>query len=212
MLQSIKSMLAAEGFVAQEAVPRGYEPRAFELEYEVAGLHPSVAKAHDAVQLWLNDITHGEDARRRWLTLFGKSGCGKSHLLAAAAAHLRVELPPRSVQRWNWGRLLSCLLDGAHAGLFRQVADMPVLILDDVGCELIASEKAQSVMMRQLYDLLEARRQSWTLLASNLAPNDYPDPRIASRLFRHGNEVVDLSKAQDYAFAQYKRHIARECP
>lgn len=204
----IQDALFKAGIGAGQPAPRQYKPVRYDLAFITSGLHPSVDAAHKAVQWWINDITHGASDRRRWLTLFGKSGCGKSHLLTAAKAYTAAELPRRSVQLWNWGRLMERLLDGQHPGLFHQVATLKVLMLDDLGCELVASEKAQSVAMRQLYELLEARRGMWTLMASNLAPNDFPDVRIASRLFRHGNEVVDLSKAGDYAFECYKRNHA----
>lgn len=190
------------------AVPeRGYKPVRYELGYHTEGLAVCVNDAHRAVQWWLNDILHGFKEGRRWLTLYGRSGCGKSHLMTAASAYLKAGLPVRSVQCWNWGVLMGRLLGGECPGLMEQVQRMPVLMLDDVGSELVASERAQSVAMRLLYDVLEARLGRWTMLTSNLAPADLPDVRVTSRLFRGMNEVVDMSAAGDYAYAVYKQRM-----
>ena len=42
---------------------REYEMERYELGFRTDNLAPSVKEAHDAVQLWLNDILHGETAR-----------------------------------------------------------------------------------------------------------------------------------------------------
>lgn len=183
---------------------REYKPRRYELFFETEGLAPCVTAAHRAVQWFINDVAHREEARRRWVTLFGRSGCGKTHLMLMAELRLREELPARSVQAWGWGDLLGKMLDGAHPGLLEQVQELPVLMLDDVGAELMESARWQSLCMRTLLEVLDARLGRWTMLSSNLAPEDMPDARVASRLFRGLNEVVDMRGADDYALARWK--------
>ena len=61
----------------------------YELGYETQGLHKSVTEAHRAVQWFVNDVVHRETALKRWVSLMGASGCGKSHLAAAAVRVLR---------------------------------------------------------------------------------------------------------------------------
>lgn len=208
-------MITAEGLVPEfvpealrlaEPPPRGYRPEAYALGFRVEGLAPCVDAAHKAVQWWLNDILHGCKERRRWLTLFGRSGCGKSHLALAARGCLRAH--GRRVQCWNWAVLRERLLGGCCPGLMEQVQGLPVLLLDDVGAEYLGSDRAAGVSASLLYRVLEARLGRWTLLTSNLAPADWVDVRITSRLYRGLNELVDMSGAADFCFA-CRKGVAR---
>lgn len=184
-----------------DPAPREYKAERYELAFETEGLAPCVNAAHKAVQWWLNDILHRCRDRRRWVTLYGRSGCGKTHLATAAASVIRSH--GRRVQRWNWSRLRSLMLDGSP-GLWDQVADAPILVLDDVGAEYTASDKTAALSASLLYDLLEARLGRWMLITSNLAPADWVDVRVTSRLFRGQNEVVDMSGAEDFCFRRWK--------
>ena len=180
-----------------EPEKRNYKPERYELGYVTDGLDGSVTTAHRAVQWWLNDILHGATDRRRWLTLYGKSGCGKTHLASAAIATLKAR--DLRAQNWGWSVLKGCLLDGRHPGLFDQVAKMPYLAIDDIGADYMSSEKAAGVSASLLYDLLESRLGRWTLITSNLTPAELPDMRIASRLKRGLNELVDMTTARDFS-------------
>lgn len=182
--------------------PRGYMPVRYGLGFCTQGLAPCVDAAHKAVQWWLNDILHGCRERRRWLTLFGRSGCGKSHLALAARGCLLAH--GRRVQAWNWVRLRERLLGGCCPGLLGQVQELPLLVLDDVGAEFAASGRAAGVSASLLYRVLEARLGRWTLLTSNLAPADWVDVRLTSRLYRGLNELVDMSGAEDFCFVRRK--------
>ena len=186
---------------------RAYKHERYELGYEVEGLAPCVDAAHKAVQWWLNDILHGCTERRRWVTLHGKAGCGKTHLARAAIATLRAH--GKRAQRWSWGRLKEMLL-GDNPGLWRQVTEMPYLALDDIFSGYMESDKAAALNASMLYDLLEERLGRWTLVTSNLAPGDMPDMRIASRLVRGMNEVINMQAAADYAVLKYQQRNGGE--
>lgn len=181
---------------------RNYKPERYELGYQTAGLAPCVDEAHKAVQWWLNDILHGQKNRARWITLHGTTGSGKTHLVRAAIATLRAH--GKSAQRWPWGELRDMLL-GDNPGLWHQVATMPHLALDDIFTGYMESDKAAALNASLLYDLLEARLGMWTLITSNLSPADMPDMRIASRLFRGLNEVINMQGATDYGVALFQR-------
>lgn len=180
-----------------EPEKRNYKPERYELGYITEGLDESVTTAHREVQWWLNDILHGATDRRRWLTLYGKSGCGKTHLAVYAIAVLKAN--GKQAQKWGWSKLKGRLLDGSCPGLWDQVVGMPYLAIDDIGADFMSSERAAGVSASLLYDLLEVRLGKWTLITSNLTPAELPDMRIASRLKRGQNVLVDMTTARDFS-------------
>lgn len=179
----------------------------YELGYETQGLHKSVTEAHRAVQWLLNDVVHRETALKRWVSLMGASGCGKSHLAAAAVRVLREQgFRARRVQCWSWRKVMGRLLE--DPGLMSWLADLHVLALDDIGTGFTASQKAAALNASLLYELLEARLGKWTIITSNLSPGDVAetlDVRIASRLYRGLNVIVDMSCADDFCLMRYKQ-------
>lgn len=218
----LKKILA--GVQPEQQKKRTYTPQRYELWYETNGMAPCVNEAHKAVQWWINDIANKQNDRRRWITLFGRSGCGKSHLMAAAKSHLEAYFTERERQKVGeryaeaytpctsqyiqlrpWASLFGELMKENGAGLMAYLQKIEVLMLDDIGSELIASERAQSASMKVLYELLDARLGKWTMITSNLAPEQIPDSRIASRLFRGNNIIIDMREAKDYSYEQYKR-------
>ena len=192
---------------AENAPRRSYRCAVrYDLGYETEGLHPSVTEAHRAVQWLLNDVVHRETALKRWVSLMGASGCGKSHLAAAAVRVLREQgFRARRVQCWSWRKVMGRLLE--DPGLMSWLADLHVLALDDIGTGFTASQKAAALNASLLYELLEARLGKWTIITSNLSPGDVAetlDVRIASRLYRGLNVIVDMSCADDFCLMRYK--------
>ena len=183
---------------------RDYKPRRYELNFVTEGLAPCVNEAHREIQWYLNDALEGVQKRVRWVTLHGSPGCGKTHLIRAASAILRAN--GKESQTWNWKTLFNWLMDSdSYPGLWRQVVHMPFLGLDDILTGYLASDKASGLQSSILYDLLEERLGKWTLITSNIAPENMPDVRLTSRLFRGNNVVVDMQGADDYAVLRYKQ-------
>lgn len=176
--------------------------------FQTKGLHPSVARAHEAALAWFSAVR--DKATPYWLTLFGRSGCGKSLLCKHVARALRDRTARRYMLR-NWGALTGDVLGGNYA-LLSYAKEVPILILDDVGADFSATEKQRTLRAGMLYDILEARRSRWTMLTSNLSPAQLAeayDPRCVSRLGRKNakgelNVLVDLSEAEDYCWALQK--------
>lgn len=208
----------------QAPAKRAYKPQRYELNFQTDGMAPCVDEAHKAAQWWINDIANEENGRRRWLTLFGRSGCGKTHLMTAAYEHVKryfivrekLAVPERFAEAYNpnvsnrvqmrkWNSLFATLMKPEHEKLLYDLQKVDVLLLDDIGSELTESTRAQSASSKLLYDLLDARLKKWTFLTSNLAPDQLPDSRIASRLFRGENVIIDMRDAKDYSFESYKR-------
>ena len=177
---------------------REYEMERYELGFRTDNLAPSVKEAYDAVQLWLNDILHGETARARWVTLHGAPGCGKSHLCIGAIGILKNN--GKRAQKWSWIKLRDRIFSGEGSELIRWITKMPYLAIDD----FLSDDRAKGASVSLLYELMEARLGKWTLLTTNLVPDDIQDARITSRLVRGRNVVVDMQDADDYSLMQYR--------
>lgn len=182
-------------------------PRAPELPaVDLEGVHESVRAAHSATRKWVGDILHRRTAPY-WLTLYGNCGCGKTLLSSHARAFLGSI--GSKVEFRNWPRVLEAIYH-KDEGVLEQMKNVPVLILDDVGAEYTASIKTSRFSAAKLYLLAEARQGKWTFLTTNL---DYSGlcseigARFASRVYRNGAEVIDMSHASDYSYEQWKlRH------
>ncbi len=209
-IANVMAGMSLPGNAPQTSLQRTYKGATkYELDYETAGLHMSVYEAFRATQWFLNDIQHKQTHLRRWLSLLGASGCGKTHLARKVVEVLKAEgRGERFVQFWSWrGAMQHVLADGA---VMRWLIDRPVLVLDDIGTGFTESTKARALNASLLYELLEGRLGKWTFLTSNLAPahiEEQLDARIASRLYRGFNEIVNMSEAGDYC---YDRHPAKE--
>ena len=75
--------------------------------------------------------------------------------------------------------------------------DAWLLVIDDFGTQYDKS----GFVLSKLFELINRRMGKWTVITSNLnlkqIANDV-DPRIASRLVRDGNRVVDCSTKDFY--------------
>lgn len=167
--------------------------------------HPSVKNAHQATISFVRAVaTHSQPY---WLTLYGVSGCGKT--LLARHAHRYLKDNGYEAQMWPWQRAFARIMDGEYE-LIGHLARIPILILDDIGTVGL-SGKAIEQNAAKLYEVLEARLdRKFTMLTSNLTPDDIGkqmDIRIASRLFRGNNMLVDMTKAFDYSFRNRQHTI-----
>lgn len=174
------------------APERNYTPTEFALGWqEPPWLTPETRRMHSEAQLLLNDIIHRQKAR--WLTLCGQSGCGKTHLAKAAVNVLRNT--GRQAQCWPMSKIASMLRDGEY-GLTDHLCEVRFLALDDLG-----AEQMSEFVRAQLYQVLNARLGKWTLITSNLSVHEIGDSidiRIASRIHRGRNVVVEASDAEDF--------------
>lgn len=138
----------------------------------------------------------------RWLTLWGRNGrgngTGKTFLsrgiMEASKGALSDYTP--SVKFCHWPTLCDRMQsheDTAHSFAFCEMAGL--LVIDDIG-----AEHQTGAMIAKLCRLMDARLRKWTILTTNLNPDEWQkrDSRISSRIVRGLNRHVQC-ETMDYA-------------
>lgn len=179
--------------------------------FRLHGVADCVRQAYNCVEACVRDIIAGRK-NHRWVTLFGRSGSGKTHLLQLAHYTLR-KSGVHSILR-NWSLISDELFEFGN-DQFDRLCRAPVLLLDDIGCDEFSSDKRARVIGSKLCRLFEARLGKWTLMSAGLSPHELGDQvshRAASRLFRGSNELVDMRNAEDHGFLDYKQRTQNPQP
>lgn len=203
MMDDIQHLAGKVSLVpSQDGIVRSYKP----VRYDMGGfderVHPEVQAMHREAQWFINDVVN-KVRPRRWLSLLGASGIGKTHLAEAARDALFKERPSLPIQFWKWQKVVSMLRSGDWAFIEYLVKEVYVLILDDVG-----AENTSPAILSALNRVVDGRLGKWTMITSNLLPKhigEHLDARIASRLYRGNNVVCQVNDAPDYCFERYKR-------
>jgi len=136
----------------------------------------------------------------RWLSLMGVTGTGKTHCAKRLWRHLSVKyswLEHRfQPQEIYWPRFVSELRSGDSFERLRDMMDWPLLFLDDIGAE----RDTTGFSSEQLNTLLGCRMNRWTILTSNLLPDQLAriEPRLADRIIRAPNILASI-KTTSYA-------------
>ena len=156
--------------------------------------------------LW--NTNHPKAKPPYWLTICGPSECGKTfltHQLVRFISQFRIHPAPATVAKQTNRTIISRFYEASHlvhdsirrgGQDFALAKDSDVLAVDDLG-----ADSAREVTVDILYRLLSWRSAKgelpakWTLITSNLDPiqiGDQYDPRLASRLRRGINRIVEI--------------------
>lgn len=157
--------------------------------------HPEQRQALAETMRFCADMENG---RRRWLTLLGRSGRGKTHLARCVEVWRRSQRAGTTFYRW-----IDLVTDFRHDReeiyRFYKRCDMPrLMIVDDIGAGY-ETEFSAGV----LTEIAERRLGMATLFTSNMGMEDIArlDSRIASRMIRNGGEVFTFRETPDYSLS-----------
>lgn len=138
-----------------------------------------------------------------WLTLVGSSGVGKTHLANKIREWFRLNLlgrqfvPKENVVRCHdyrfrtWQKAMGQIYDGNY-GIVEALSEESLAIIDDIGAE----HDPRKFGVSKLLEILNARRDKWTVMTSNLTLeqiHEHLDARLASRLIRDGSKVIEIN-------------------
>ena len=174
---------------------------AFPWRFEV--YHPELEPVLPAVKQFVSDaLNHGE---KRWLSLLGPSGVGKTFILKQAFSVIE-----RAVSFAKWQFPVQSGFRGAQIAHIKPARDLDdykapkifagydLLYIEDIGSGADAGGGAGKVTKSRLMELLDLRTGKWTMLDANLLRHDIErelDGRIASRLKRDGSTCIELTGA-----------------
>lgn len=142
------------------------------------------------------------------LVIHGENGTGKTHCAkrvhkwVGCTGHgkqfIRYENEVSHIKSayWNWPALLDALKSGEWH-LVEDLIEVDVLIIDELG----GGHDPSFVGVDKLCQILSARENKWTLITTNITPDNWEtkfDRRVASRMVRN-SVIVDLSGVPDYA-------------
>lgn len=184
-----------------------------------------LAEMHREAVAFCSDVLTGQQPR--WLFLCGKSGTGKSHLASRIAAFLArwgewaynkhgdpVKGPiddADPIKSYScaqqtgimvkWAQIIDAARDGNYAP-YKAASEDWFKVIDDVGAEGFGGEgKPTAFVVNQLGKLCDARMGRWTVFTSNFNRHAFAtlfDVRVASRMMREGNVIVDTGELRDF--------------
>lgn len=136
-----------------------------------------------------------------WLALLGTSGAGKTmlskiirdvfktYLDGTIISETKTEIKRASGGFIRWRTLVQWAREGDYRA-FEDVSQDYFVVVDDIG-----SEYPTDFTRSKMYELFDASECKWRVWTGNLTMSQIEsqfDPRIASRMLRHGSVVVDV--------------------
>jgi len=171
--------------------------------------------------MFIRDMEEGRPGR--WLTLLGDPGVGKTMMARQMLAQSRLSNPGGGSGVWISGTSAGdternprpkCVWIDASAFAKRMLNgqyDEPenyfndwCVVFDDLGA---ARDTSTNYIADAIYRFANSRLGKWTIWTSNLRLQEISarlDPRIASRLIRDENRLIEI-EARDYALTGRKR-------
>ena len=159
----------------------------------------------DAAKEFIRDMAIGTTPR--WLSFLGRSGTGKTHLARSVTRFFKttaaIDIEPgtgahliRGGGFIGWRKVVDHLRDGDY-GIIDAVCNDWFVALDDIG-----AERASDFSVSKLDQVIDARLGKWTVVTCNFSREEiaeHMDVRIASRLGRGKNVIVDGIYVRDYS-------------
>ena len=168
----------------------------FNWEYDKE-FHPECKLAFDSTRKIALEIIPKQN-KRRWLSLLGNSGVGKTHLAKKLSALLKTY--GYNGCFYSWSRIIDYARKGDF-GIFEHLENVPIAVIDDIGAgyeNYFSSSK--------ITELADKRLNKWTIFTSNLQLRQIAetiDTRLASRMIRGENKVIEFNECPDYCLKNY---------
>lgn len=162
--------------------------------YEV--YHPGLREVLPAVQAFCSAVL-GREPPRRWLSLLGPSGVGKTHVLKQALECVRRHWRIPTATGWR-GPQVAHIIPAEDLQDYRAPRDYArhdLVYIEDIGSGSTMDKGAGAVTRCRVTELLQLRSGKWTMLDANLYRAEIEsqiDGRIASRLKRDGSWLVEV--------------------
>ena len=188
-----------------EPTPAPSKPAPKIKPFALEDVHDSVVAAHAACKAWLQASCAGH-RKPYTLTMSGRSGCGKTHLMRNAYRYI-IGNTPKIARMWTWSALLTALRAEDAGFIMHTLGEVDFVFIDDIGAENISGDFTRGLSCAVLCDLLDRREGKWTMFSSNLTLSEIAktyDARIASRLIRNGGVICDMTDAEDYALREWR--------
>jgi len=162
-------------------------------------------KMQDEAGCLLGEIYAGTSPR--WLSYLGPSGTGKTYLAhqvcQLAVRHFGDYTCPnlgiyqkRNIHFVDWRVLADQLRYGEYSRT-QDVCNAWFLVLDDIGSEYDPS----GFLAGRIDRIINGRLGKWTIVTSNLDVKGIArelDTRIADRMLRDGNRILDVSDVKSF--------------
>ncbi len=179
--------------------------------------HSGLQPVLPAVQAFCSAILHHQEPRR-WLSLLGPSGVGKTHVLKQALDCVRRHWRIKTTTGWR-GPTAAHIIPAQDLGDWKAAQDYArhdLIFIEDIGAGADLSKGPGAVTRSRIAELLQLRSNRWTMLDANLyrgacsgqcppgrctCPNivNVFDGRIASRLKRDGSWLIEIpSEVPDF--------------
>jgi DNA replication protein DnaC len=168
-------------------------------KFEPSG-DPRLAKFLEAAATFAASVNF---TRPYWLTLSSQSGTGKTMLARAVYRQFmeqnrfelsydraRNRIQGNTAMFVDWRKFCDNVRGGAYE-LVEDVCEEWFVVIDDLGSERDTTGFIAAATDR----IFNSRRGKWTLITTNLSVSeigDRVDPRVASRLLRDANQVVEI--------------------
>ena len=180
---------------------RELSPHVLNWPWQFKVYHPGLGDVLPAVQAFCSAVIQREEPRR-WLSLLGPSGVGKTHImkqalkcLASANGRGLWKLPTPTGHRGPQMAHLIPAVDLEDFRAARDYAKYDVIYIEDIGSGATMDKGAGAVLRNRIAELLQLRSNRWTLLDANLYRGEIEkqlDGRIASRLKRDGSWMIEI--------------------
>lgn len=159
--------------------------------------HPALNAVLPAVKMFCSAVLDGATPKR-WLSLLGPSGVGKTHILKQATLFLgsRWKIKTKTGHRGPNVAHIVPAVDLMDWKAPQDYARYDLIFIEDIGAGQSLDAGAGKVTASRIRELLQLRSGRWTLLDANLYRRDIAealDGRIASRLKRDGSWMIEIS-------------------